>query len=56
MITKKRHLRKPFAIALVAITCLSWIYCVGSEDTTVCMTSFAMFICGAWILGSQAND
>ena len=57
MITKqKRHLRKAFAIPLVAITCLSGIYCVGSEDTAICMISFIMFICGTWILGSQAND
>lgn len=57
MITKqKRHLRKTFAIPLVVITCLSGIYCVGSEDTTICMISFVMFICGTWILGSQAND
>lgn len=56
MKTTKRHLRPELTIALVIVTVLSAIYCVGTESTSLCMVSLVSFIFGTVVLSKYGGE
>ena len=53
---KKRHLRPSINLMIELLTLLSAIYCIGTEDTFVCLATLTAFIAGCVILAKWGGQ